>query len=200
MRRLKRILRRSNIFNLREKQDKLNKSSTSEDLKYKKGKVEFFEDVIFGEKIDMTKMSCQSLDITVCEPKKHEGGFFSKSYITYLVKTEPFNFSVRRRYSDFEWLRAILSQFFPASFVPPVPQKNYSDRFNDEFVCKRMRYLQRFLRSIESNTLLASSIFVYDFLSASEEDLALRKKEHAKLKPPLALTQMKSLDGSVYTY
>lgn len=175
----------------------MNLSSTSEDLKFKKGKIEFFEDVIFGEKADVTKMSHQSLSITVSDPKKHEGGFFSKSYVTYLVKTEPFNFSVKRRYSDFEWLRSILSQFYPASFIPPVPQKNYSDRFNNDFICKRMRYLERFLRSIEANTLLASSIFLFDFLSASEEEFAVRKKEHAKLKPPVSITQMKSLDGSV---
>ena len=36
-----------------------------------------------------------------------EGGFFSSSYVTYSINTIPFNFNVRKRYSDFEWLRNI---------------------------------------------------------------------------------------------
>ena len=40
--------------------------------------------------------------IQVGFPEKVEGGFFSKSYVTYLVTTIPLNIKARRRYSDFE--------------------------------------------------------------------------------------------------
>lgn len=48
---------------------------------------------------------------------KQGGGFFSKSYITYLIEINPIGFSVRRRYSDFEWLVSMLSTMFPGHFV-----------------------------------------------------------------------------------
>lgn len=153
--------------------------------------------MIIGQKISVTKMSYQSLDISVKDPQKVEGGFFSKSYITFLVTTKPFNFSVRRRYSDFEWLRDILISQFPACFVPPIASKNYSMRFDENFIQRRMRYLEKFLRSIENNSLLCSSIFVYDFLTTSEEEFPKKKKEHNLLKAPTTIDQFKSLDGSV---
>ena len=50
-------------------------------------------------------------------PEKHGGGFFSKAYITYLVTTSPTEYRVRRRYSDFEWLRNILTIIYPGASV-----------------------------------------------------------------------------------
>ena len=55
--------------------------------------------------------------INLISPEKHHGGFFSKSYITYLVTTSPCGFKVRRRYSDFEWLRSILLMIYPGFVV-----------------------------------------------------------------------------------
>jgi len=84
----------------------------------------------------------KNLKISVSSPEKHAGGFFSSAYITYLVITEPLNFKVKRRYSDFEWLRKILYTQYPGKMIPPIPSKNYGDRFNDAFISKRMRYLE----------------------------------------------------------
>ncbi len=83
-----------------------------------------------------------NVQITISKPEKHEGGFFSSDYITYLVETQPLGFQVKRRYSDFEWLRGILLSFFPGSMIPPIPEKNFGDRLHEEFINKRMRYLE----------------------------------------------------------
>ncbi len=51
----------------------------------------------------------EGIVVKVSSPEKKEGGIFSKSYISYLVETEPFNYKTRKRYSDFLWLRNTLS-------------------------------------------------------------------------------------------
>jgi len=84
----------------------------------------------------------QNVTITISAPEKHSGGFFQSDYITYSVYTDPLNYKVRRRYSDFEWLRGILLDFFPGSMIPPIPGKNFGDRLQEGFIEKRMRYLQ----------------------------------------------------------
>lgn len=54
----------------------------------------------------------------------------SKKYITYTIKminvdNPKEEIQIRRRYSDFESLRSILSKIFPLLIVPPIPPKNY---------------------------------------------------------------------------
>ena len=53
-----------------------------------------------------------NLFIKISQPKIVEGNFFSKSYITYLVETNPIGFQVRRRFNDFIWLHDILKSLF----------------------------------------------------------------------------------------
>ena len=182
------------------KSSSLTEEDKAKDLEYiKKLKTEEYEDVIQSEKMILSEISFQNINIEITKPEKIDGGFFSKSYITYLITTSaPYNFEVRRRYSDFEWLRSILSCHFPSFLIPPIPLKNFSDRFNDEFVEKRMRYLQKFLNSIVANPTLFSSVFFYDFLTVTKEaDFANIKKNHNKLKPPSKLGELKSVDGAI---
>jgi hypothetical protein len=64
------------------------------------------------------------IEIKLSSPEKIEGGIFEKSYVSYLLETNPFGFRVRKRYSDFEWLRNILSNFYPQCVIPPLCKKN----------------------------------------------------------------------------
>ena len=89
-----------------------------------------------------TVLTENPISIMISSPEKHSGGFFTSDYITYLVETSGLNFKVRRRYSDFEWLRSILVSFFPAFMISPIPGKNFGDRLNDEFITQRMRFLE----------------------------------------------------------
>jgi sorting nexin-7/30/sorting nexin-8 len=82
------------------------------------------------------------LSIKLSDPKKNPGGLFTTSYTTYLVVTEPLNYAVRRRFSDFEWLRELLVNHLPGKHISPLPRKKYSDRFQESFVLKRQRFLE----------------------------------------------------------
>lgn len=175
-----------------------NENKAEEIKKIKRRKTEFFEDVINGDKITLSPISFQKFSVTVSNPEKIDGGFFSKAYVIYLVTTKELNFSVKRRYSDFEWLREIFSEQFPNLIIPPIPLKNFSDRFNEEFIEKRKRYLQKFIHSIDNNPVLANTSIYYDFISCkSEDEFNTKKKHHSKSKAPSKLQDVKTIDGSV---
>ena len=128
----------------------------------------------YSQEIQCKKLEKRELnDINVeCTIKNHqitETGFFQSNYSTYEISTSPLNWRVRRRYSDFEWLRRCLVKFYPRLYVPPIPSKKLgSRRFDSDFVEKRMNFLQKFLNSInESETFKASECLV-SFLSMTD--------------------------------
>ena len=138
--------------------------------------------------------------IQVGFPEKVEGGFFSKSYVTYLITTIPLNLKVRRRYSDFDWLRQILTNLYAGNVIPTTPRKNKigSDKFGDAFLRKRMRTLEKFLNYLLLNPIIKYSQLLYDFISIENEaDFNKKKKEYEKMKPPQNINENQSLTGRI---
>ena len=147
-----------------------------------------------SEKTELGKFD--DVTITVSSPEKIEGGLFSKSYVTYLVTTVQLNTAVRKRYSDFEWLSTVLTNNYIGSLIHPIPKKNYGSRFNEAFVSKRMRTLEKFLKSLTQAPLIRNSRILYDFLTiGSDEEFNKKKSEYTKMKPPTGISEMKSIDG-----
>ena len=153
------------------------------------------------KKVEKTPLSSiEKPTITVCSPEKKEGGFFSKSYVTYLVIINQLNIQVRRRYSDFVWLRQVIFDLYPYMLVPPVPKKNKigADRFSDVFINKRMRYLQKFMDYLVANPLIKNSKLFFDFLCIEKEsDFNKNKNTYTKMKPPINLKEFISADGKM---
>ena len=138
------------------------------------------------------------VDIKLSSPEKIEGGIFTKSYVTYLVETNPFGFRVRKRYSDFEWLKNILALHYPNCIMPPLCKKNFSDRFSEKFVNKRVRLIQKFMEGILVHPLMRNSIIFYDFISCdNEEEIEKKKKNYEKEKIPENIRDMKTIEGQV---
>ena len=138
--------------------------------------------------------------IQVGFPEKVEGGFFSKSYVTYLITTIPLNLKVRRRYSDFDWLRQMLTTLYVGNVIPTTPRKNKigSDKFGDAFLRKRMRTLEKFLNYLLLNPIIKYSQLLYDFISIENEaDFNKKKKEYEKMKPPQNINENQSLVGRI---
>ena len=124
-----------------------------------------------------------------------EGGFFSRGYVTYSINTIPFDLKVRKRYSDFVWLRDILCIIYPNMIVPPMPKKNYGSKFNEELISKRLRALERFLNGISIHPLLRNSQIFYDFLSNKEDDFNRKKNEYNKIQSPQYINDYKTING-----
>ena len=126
-------------------------------------------------------------------------GLFSKSvYITYNITTEPINISVRRRYTDFEWLRKIFSKLFPTICIPPIPLKTLQGNANDHKIEKRMRALERFLNSVVTEPLLKNSNVLYDFLTIEKEsDFQNIKQKYDNYNFPDSLEKMQTRTGKI---
>ena len=137
-------------------------------------------------------------NFNIYRPEKVEGGLFTKSYVTYLVTTQPLNISVRKRYSDFEWLSSTLTTYYLGTIIPPIPKKNFTSRFNEAYISRRMRTLEKFLKSLVQDPLIRNSQILYDFLTIGDEDEFTKKKNaYSKAKPPVQFNDMKSLSGTL---
>ncbi len=154
-----------------------------------------------GKFVDKTPLGISdNPSIQVGFPEKVEGGFFSKSYVTYLITTAPLNIKVRRRYSDFEWLRQILCNLYVGNVIPTTPRKNKigSDKFGDAFLQKRMRTLEKFLNYLLMNPIIKYSQVFFDFISIeNENDFNKKKKEYEKMKPPQSVNDNQTLNGRI---
>ena len=89
--------------------------------------------------------------ILVSDPRNDNVGPNSKKVsTTYSVSTP--NSSVRRRYSDFQWLQIRLSQEYPGAIVPIIPHQRSGmlnqNRLDPDFIERRRHALQRFIQSI----------------------------------------------------
>ncbi|KAB0407545.1 hypothetical protein E2I00_012854 [Balaenoptera physalus] len=126
----------------------------------------------------------RDLFVTVDDPKKHVCTM--ETYITYRITTKSTRvefdlpeYSVRRRYQDFDWLRNKLEESQPTHLIPPLPEKfvvkGVVDRFSEEFVETRRKALDKFLKRIADHPVLSFNEHFNVFLTA--KDLNAHKKQ-----------------------
>ena len=164
-----------------------------------------YNNILIGEEYlkckssEITELSSKkNVEIIVSDPETKEGGIFSKSYVTYLVTTKPFNFQVRRRFSEFEWLRNILMSQYINCIIPPLYKKTYFMGINDYIITKRMRILNKFMNEILSNPLLENSQIFYDFITIKDsKEFSNKKNAYEKLYPPEKGEEIKTLTGEI---
>lgn len=127
----------------------------------------------------------------------------SKNYIVYKVVTSPFSWTVKRRYSEFEWLRETLLAYFPGHFVgsrqvPPIPNKRAKGASKDDTVAKRQKFLQHFLTAVLQSPALASSEAFEGFLRLEDQKaFASFMKMISKARKPDHLPDMMSPSGAL---
>ena len=79
--------------------------------------------------------------------------FFS-SYTIYTVTSPLIEGGVKRRYSDFDWMRTILVARFHGMAVPLLPEKRVVGNTGDAFIEERRRGLTYWLQLIVANPYL----------------------------------------------
>ena len=94
--------------------------------------------------------------------------------MTYKITTSPLGYDVRRKDSDFHYLRKILVRTYPHLVVPPCLGASLT-KASPKGIEKRERYYNRFLQAVMRSEELKHSQFLLDFLF--EEDL----KNYAKV-------------------
>ncbi|XP_010885889.4 sorting nexin-30 [Esox lucius] len=137
----------------------------------------------------------RDLFVTVDDPRKHVSTM--ETYITYRVATKTTRvefdlpeYSVRRRYQDFDWLRSRLEDSQPTHLIPPLPEKfvmkGVVDRFSEEFVETRRKALDKFLKRVADHPVLSFNEHLNAFLSAKDlnkrQGLALLTKMGESVK------------------
>ena len=140
-------------------------------------KCKLMEKTEFGEHKDIR--------IEIKNPIKLETKLFSGKSVNYSVITYPFNYEVERRYSDFNWLREILFNSFNNILIPKMGYKGKvtKDKHDDNFIKKRMNFLERFINYIIKDDTIKTSQILYDFLTIKKyEDFSNKKKEYDKIK------------------
>ena len=150
------------------------------------------------QKSETTELSkYNDIQIIVNDPQKVNNGFFSKTFINFLITTNPLNITVRRKHADFVWLRERLSIIFNLNVLPRLPKKGKVNE--DKHINKRMRNLERFLNYLVKDPLIKNSNILYDFLSIEKEDEfeKRKKKIYNRMKTPIELKDVKTCDGKI---
>ncbi|ODV60243.1 Snx4p ASCRUDRAFT_35728 [Ascoidea rubescens DSM 1968] len=114
----------------------------------------------------------------VSSPQKESDG--QNAFISYLIEThtnnpvfQSKNIKVRRRFSDFYLLYQCLLNDYPASIVPPLPDKQRleyikGDRFGYDFTNKRCSSLNRFLKRLSLHPVLKRAKIYLIFLESAD--------------------------------
>uniref|UniRef100_A0A0P6FKS1 Sorting nexin-30 n=4 Tax=Daphnia magna TaxID=35525 RepID=A0A0P6FKS1_9CRUS len=127
----------------------------------------------------------RDLQVLLDQPQKHVTPF--ETYISYQISTktrriefEKQNYVVRRRYSDFEWLKNQLSVCYPTLIIPPLPEKHslfeQIDRYDRDFITSRMLLLHRFLNRLADHPVLSCDKKYQAFLIDTPVEFSTFKK------------------------
>ena len=147
--------------------DRLKKTAkTFEDLnKYYSERVQCLE--MASSKLgQVKKLSC-----SISGERLVKGGFFSKSYTTYLIVTtgdQGTHFEVERRYSQFDSLRQSLVRDFPGVYIPPIARKQLKN-YEETFLKNRFDTLKRFLQALAAHKVLKHSPHFEAFVAIKDE-------------------------------
>ena len=159
----------------------------------------FKEKVVACKKLEKSELSDKKIIITVKNPKEKDGGVFGKNYVLYEVHTDPFNWVVYRRFSDFDNLRKLIAKHFPSFYVPPLPGKKIGNRrFEKDFIIKRMKFLNLFINNLVQSESFKCSEIPTSFLSYEDRGKFDSKfKEYTTQQPSAYVEEYKTLDGKV---
>ena len=154
---------------------------------------------IMCKKSEKTVLNDKNVKVVIQNPKTSEKSLLASQFTVYEVCTESMHWLVHRRYSDFDWLRTILCKFFPRLLIPPIPGKKVGNRrFEEDFIQKRMKFLQIFMDELMKNEELKSSEALNAFLSFSDRVQFERKiKELNNIVPSQYCEDMKTIDGKL---
>ncbi|KAJ4476149.1 hypothetical protein C8R41DRAFT_774091 [Lentinula lateritia] len=81
----------------------------------------------------------------------------------------PTRITVQRRFSQFVILHTALTRRLPGISLPPLPEKQYSGRFSDDFVEARRGDLERYIRKVVRHPVARYAEVVTWFLSCESD-------------------------------
>jgi len=136
--------------------------------------------------------AAEPLLVMISDPKTTSG---FKSYTTYLVKCALAPSGVRRRFSDWEWLRNLLRSRYDGCVVPAMPEKRVMNQ-GKEFIEGRMADLTDFTNEVTRNSYLRHDASLVKFLTCSDSSAwdAYKKSTVASPEPGAAREDNEGLE------
>ncbi|XP_017790106.1 PREDICTED: sorting nexin lst-4 [Habropoda laboriosa] len=110
-----------------------------------------------------------SYNCVVTSPKKGSKLKGLKSFIVYQLTPTFNNIQVSRRYKHFDWLRERLEEKYCFIPIPPLPDKQISGRYEEQFIEHRRTQLQEFVDYVCRHPVLARSRVWEHFMTCTDE-------------------------------
>ncbi|RZF41211.1 hypothetical protein LSTR_LSTR011592 [Laodelphax striatellus] len=104
----------------------------------------------------------------VASPKKETKLKGLKSFIAYQLTPTFNNIQVSRRYKHFDWLHLRLEEKFSLIPIPPLPDKQFSGRYEEQFIEHRKNQLQAFVDSICRHPVLSTCKVWEHFITCTD--------------------------------
>ncbi|XP_026675152.1 sorting nexin lst-4 [Ceratina calcarata] len=105
----------------------------------------------------------------VTSPKKESKLKGLKSFIVYQLTPTFNNIQVSRRYKHFDWLHGRLEEKYCFIPIPPLPDKQISGRYEEQFIEHRRTQLQEFVDYVCRHPVLACSRVWEHFITCTDE-------------------------------
>lgn len=106
-----------------------------------------------------------------------------KSFIAYTLTPSFSNVEVSRRYKHFDWLHNRLTEKYNLLAVPPLPDKQISGRYEDQFIEHRRVQLQEFINYMCRHPVFSQSEVWHHFLTCTDEKQWKDGKRKAERDP-----------------
>lgn len=111
----------------------------------------------------------QPYTVSVASPKKESKLKGLKSFIAYQLTPSFNNIQVSRRYKHFDWLHERLTEKYCLIPIPPLPDKQISGRYEEQFIEHRRVQLQEFVNWVCRHPVLSISSVFQHFLTCTDE-------------------------------
>lgn len=107
--------------------------------------------------------------VTVTSPKMESKFKGIKKFIAYQLTPSFNNDPVSRRYKNFDWLHERLVEKFCLIPIPPLPDKQISGRYEEQFIEHRRAQLQEFVNWVCRHPVLARCDVWLHFLTCKDQ-------------------------------
>ncbi|XP_067646708.1 sorting nexin lst-4 [Eurosta solidaginis] len=122
----------------------------------------------------------QQYTVVVASPKKESKFKGMKTFIAYQLTPSFNNISVSRRYKHFDWLHERLVEKFCLIPIPPLPDKQISGRYEEQFVEHRRVQLQEFVDWVCRHPVLSQCEVWHHFLTCNDDKMWKSGKRKAE--------------------
>jgi sorting nexin-9/18/33 len=125
--------------------------------------------------------------VTITSPKMESKFKGIKKFIAYQLHVSFSNEPVSRRYKNFDWLHERLVEKYCLIPIPPLPDKQISGRYEEQFIEHRRAQLQQFVDWVCRHPILSKSDVWMHFLTCKDQKKWKAGKRSAE-KDPVSCT------------